>query len=82
MLITLWCARPSKSLWQTLLISGGVGFGCAIGTHFVEGYMDFNHLLPAYIGAMLLAIGLILSHKSMMGSASYRLERLVSYFVI
>jgi hypothetical protein len=66
LLITIWCATPSKSLWQALLISGGVGFGCAIGVHFVVGYTDFTHLLPAYIGAVVLAIGLALSYKPMM----------------
>lgn len=66
LLITLWCARPSKSLWQALLVSGGVGFGCAIGIHYVVGYTDFTHLLPAFIGATVLAIGLALSYKPMM----------------
>jgi dihydroorotate dehydrogenase len=47
-----WGLRPaSPGLWVTLLLSGLVGFGTAIGVHFVVGYVDFVHLLPAYAGA-------------------------------
>jgi hypothetical protein len=32
---------------------GCAGFGGAISVHFVVGYMDFFHLLPAFIGFFL-----------------------------
>ena len=65
MLVSVWCARPSKSLWQTLCLAGSIGFGCAIGTHFVVGYTDFIHLLPAYLGAILFGASIALSYKPM-----------------
>lgn len=41
-----------RALWFTLAASGAIGFGCAIGMHFVVGYTSFSHLLPAYAGAL------------------------------
>jgi len=37
-LFCVWCARPSRSLWQVLCFSGLVGFATAIGVHPVVGY--------------------------------------------
>lgn len=58
-------ASPTISLWQILLISTTIGFSTAIGVHFIIGYTDFTHLLPAYLGAVTTIIGLILTHKKM-----------------
>jgi hypothetical protein len=63
---SVWCGMPSKSLWQVLCLAGSVGFGCAIGIHFLVGYTDFIHLLPAFMGAITFGIGLILSYRPMM----------------
>lgn len=63
--IAIWCAEPAKHLWQILLLAGGMGFGCAIGTHFFVGYLDFIHLAPAYLGAGLFALGLVLTYPTM-----------------
>jgi hypothetical protein len=41
-----WCGRPSRALWQVLLVSGTVGFGTAIGVHPLVGYNDATHLAP------------------------------------
>jgi len=57
----VWCGRPSRSLWQAILLAGGVGFTTAIGIHPVIGYTSFSHLLPAYIGALMFLAGMILS---------------------
>jgi ABC-type Fe3+-siderophore transport system permease subunit len=40
---------------------GCAGFGAAIGVHFVVGYVDLFHLLPAFLGFLifLLAISLL-----------------------
>lgn len=59
-LFCVWCGRPSKSLWQALLLAGVVGFACAIGVHPLIRYNDFTHLLPAYAGAVLFIGGIAL----------------------
>jgi hypothetical protein len=66
----VWCATPSRSLWQALAAAGALGFGCAIGVHFAVGYRNTEHLLPAIIGALLFAIGMVLSGRSLL-TASY-----------
>lgn len=48
-----WYATPGRAFHQAVLSAGGAGFGCAIGTHFVEGYMNTFHLAPAFLGAAL-----------------------------
>jgi hypothetical protein len=62
-LASAWCARPSRSLRQVMAIAGTAGFACALGVHFVVGYTDFVHLLPAYAGAMLFLVGVALSRR-------------------
>ena len=59
-LLSVWCARPSRSLWQVLLLAGLSGFGAAIGVHFAVGYTDFMHLAPAYTGFGIYLFGLCL----------------------
>ncbi len=56
-----WCARSSRSLWQALALAGASGFGTAIGVHFVIGYQDLLHLLPAYLGCLTYMTGLALA---------------------
>ena len=53
-----WFAPPSRSFHQALMVSGAAGFGCAIGTHFFEGYTNPVHLAPAFAGAALFAVSL------------------------
>jgi hypothetical protein len=66
----VWCGAPSRSLWQALAIAGGVGFGCAVGIHFMVGYTDPFHLAPAAGGAALHAVGLALSRRSMIAGVA------------
>jgi len=54
----VWCATPSKALWQALAAAGSLGFGCALGVHFMVGYTDVLHLLPAVAGTGLFLLGL------------------------
>ncbi|HEY5892163.1 MAG TPA: hypothetical protein VIT91_02935 [Chthoniobacterales bacterium] len=54
-----WKAPITPALWQTLLIAGTTGFGCAIGVHFLIGYTDFTHITPAFIGALIFVFGII-----------------------
>jgi len=53
LLICGWYARPSRAFHQAVFVAGTAGFGCAVGTHFVEGYMNPMHLAPAIAGAFL-----------------------------
>jgi hypothetical protein len=64
---TVWGgARPGeRGLWWALLAAGVIGFGCAIGVHPIVGYTSFEHLLPAYLGALAFAIGMAHLHAPM-----------------
>jgi hypothetical protein len=44
------CAELNRSLVEIVAVMGCVGFAGAIGVHFVVGYRDFFHLLPAFTG--------------------------------
>jgi hypothetical protein len=59
------CGTPSRSLWQSLVITGTAGFGTAIGVHFPIGYLSFSHLLPAYLGALMFVAGMVLTYDRM-----------------
>ncbi len=63
--LCVWCGRPSRSLWQTLLVSGAVGFGTAIGVHPLVGYLDAVHLAPAALSAAVFVVGLGLTYRHM-----------------
>jgi MFS family permease len=58
-------ADPTINLWQIIAVSMGVGFSTAIGVHFMIGYTDVTHLLPAYFGAITSVVGLLLTYKKM-----------------
>lgn len=64
-LFCVWCAKPSKSLWQVLCVAGVAGFATAIGVHPVVGYNDLGHLAPAIAGALMFVVGLALTYKPM-----------------
>lgn len=59
MTMILWHRDVDRALWEALAITLAIGFGSAIGVHFVIGYTDFIHLLPAYFGAAVAALGLL-----------------------
>jgi hypothetical protein len=50
LLFTAKSAQLSRSLVEMIAVMGLSGFGCAIGIHFVVGYTDLLHLLPAFFG--------------------------------
>ena len=56
-------AKPSKILWETLAVSISVGYLSAILVHFTIGYLNFLHLLPAFIGYAIFLCGLFLVEK-------------------
>jgi hypothetical protein len=64
MLLCIWRGRPSRSLWQTVLVSGLAGFATAIGIHPVIGYTSLTHLAPAYLGAAMFLVGIGLNCPS------------------
>lgn len=53
-------ARPSRAFHQATAVSGLAGFGCAIGTHIVEGYLNPVHLAPGCFGAALFGASIVL----------------------
>jgi hypothetical protein len=57
-LLIVWKSPMTRSLWQALVISGSSGFACAFGVHFMVGYLDLFHLLPAALGALLFFCGI------------------------
>jgi hypothetical protein len=59
LLVCGWYAPPSRAFHQAVLVAGSAGFGCAIGTHFVEGYVNPVHLAPAFVGAALFACSIV-----------------------
>jgi hypothetical protein len=55
------CYAPaSRALLQVLWLAGTLGFGCAVGVHYVEGYTDVSHLAPAWTGVGLFYASLML----------------------
>jgi hypothetical protein len=64
--LCVWCGTPSRNLWQTIAVAGAVGFGTAIGVHPLIGYLDFTHLAPAVVAAIIFAVGLVLTYPRMM----------------
>ena len=58
-------APASKNLWQTFLLAGLFGFGCAVGVHFFVGYNNLVHLLPGYLGSIVFALGMACSYGPM-----------------
>ena len=62
-LAIVWKARPSRPLWEALLVAGLCGFGCATGIHFPIRYLDPFHLAPALAGFVMFLIGMILSRS-------------------
>ncbi len=57
-------------LWWTLLGAGGAAYAAAIGVHLTVGYLDRNHLMPAFAGLGLFGLGLALSYPLLVGCRS------------
>lgn len=62
---TVRYGRPSRSLWQALLIAGSVGFGAAIAVHGLVGYLDLTHVGPAILGAAVFGVGIVLMRPAL-----------------
>ena len=61
MLMTVWCARLTRSLRQALFLAGLAGFGTAVGVHPIIGYTNITHIAPAVLGAAMYFTGLLLT---------------------
>ena len=57
-LLIVWKAPLTRALWQALLMAGSVGFACALGVHFMVGYLDGLHVAPAMLGALIYLCGM------------------------
>ncbi|RJE87607.1 hypothetical protein D3P07_14925 [Paenibacillus sp. 1011MAR3C5] len=67
LIIALWGIGEGKRwIWWTLLIGGAPGFYAGLSVHYGIGYMDFMHLLPAFVAVFLYIAGLILLYPYMM----------------
>ncbi len=60
-LCIVWNAKPSRHVWQALVVAGLVGFALAVGVHYPIGYMDVEHLVPAWLGASVFGLGALLN---------------------
>ncbi len=70
MLLIVWCGRPSRHLWEAVLLAGSVGFVTAIGIHPVIGYNSVSHLAPAVAGSLMFVAGVLFYPSQTDGSAS------------
>lgn len=62
LLLSLWGIRQGEHwIWWALFLGGLPGFLSGIGVHFAVGYVDFLHLLPAYVALLLFLAGLMLT---------------------
>jgi hypothetical protein len=67
--VCAWYARPERAFNEVVLLAGLLGFGCAIGVHYFEGYTDLTHLGPALVGGLLFVSSLILQMPHRLVSA-------------
>jgi hypothetical protein len=62
--MVLWGWRSGQRSTQWGLgLASAVGFGAALAVHFSVGYTDSLHLLPVYLGAVMLAVALWLTRQ-------------------
>jgi dihydroorotate dehydrogenase len=60
LMLALWGIREGESwVWWTFTIGAIPAFAAGIATHFIIGYTNFFHLLPAYFALLLYVIGVI-----------------------
>ena len=66
------CAELTRSLVEIVAVMGLMGFGCAIGVHFAVGYVDFMHLLPAFLGLFIFLVAELLLWMGWRGQSQIR----------
>ncbi len=70
LVMTMRHARITQSLVELIAWMGVCGFGAAMGVHIVIGYIDFLHLLPAYAGFLIFAVGMALLTRGLIKDGS------------
>jgi dihydroorotate dehydrogenase len=64
LLPALWGYRNGSAwLWWTMLLAGAPAYVAAIGVHYAIGYTNVVHLLPAFAGLGVFALGMGLSYS-------------------
>ena len=62
LLLSLWgLRRGERWVWWTLLSTGLTGLGCGIYAHVAVGYLEFGHLLPLALSAVVFIAALSLT---------------------
>ncbi|HLO04005.1 MAG TPA: hypothetical protein VK191_12925 [Symbiobacteriaceae bacterium] len=68
LLLSLWGYRAGERWqWWAMLLSGLPSYVMALWVHLAIGYTSFIHLLPVYVGTLLLGLGLLFSYRYLMG---------------
>jgi dihydroorotate dehydrogenase len=76
----LWGINKGEGwLWWTFLWGGIPGFVAGLFVHVHIGYIDFVHLLPVYIAALLYLTGLYLTYPFLVGVSSASYPNRVTY---
>ncbi|OCA90536.1 dihydroorotate dehydrogenase [Bacillus sp. FJAT-27225] len=71
LMLALWGIREGERwVWWTFTIGAIPAFIAGIATHFIIGYTDFLHLLPAYFAILLYGIGVVCTRPFLMQSTS------------
>lgn len=68
--LCLWFAPPARHLWEAVALAGTISLAASIGVHFVVGYTDLGHLLPAVAAAADLIVGLALTGPRLLSRTS------------
>ena len=75
LLPVLWCFRRGERwLWWAMAGLGAPAYGIAIGVHFMVGYTDWRHMVPAFVGLGLWLGGLWLARTYLRGEADAAAE--------
>ena len=62
LLMSLWgFRRGERWVWWTLLLAGLVGLSGGLYAHLAVGYLEFGHLLPLFVSALVFALALAFS---------------------
>jgi hypothetical protein len=61
---SLWAWRCGvRSTFWSVALASGAGFGAALAVHWSVGYTDTLHLLPVYVGVLVVGTALLLSRE-------------------